>query len=198
MVVALMTKPLYLLIGRSASGKTTIANILEEKYGYKSVSSYTTRPQRYDGEVGHTFVDDATFDQLGELAGFVEYNGYRYGTTMQQVDDADIYVIDPVGAEYLLDKYTDRQICIIYFDASVPTRIHRMKNRGDSDNAIINRLLQDEEYDWQVKLESTAWKQVNLENKYVEVFRVDANERQADVLEQVLYYIRKFNGDDYE
>lgn len=193
-----MTKPLYLLIGRSASGKTTIANMLTKKYGYKSVSSYTTRPPRYEGEVGHLFIDDAAFDQLGELAGFVEYNGYRYGTTIQQVDEADIYVIDPIGAEYLLDKYTDRPICIIYFDASIPTRIHRMVDRGDSDNAIIRRLLQDEEYDWQSKLESTVWKQVNLEKKCVEVFRVDANKRQVDVIEQVLYYIRKFNGDSYE
>lgn len=193
-----MTKPLYLLIGRSASGKTTIANMLADKYGYQSVSSYTTRPPRYKGEVGHLFIDDVSFDQLGELAGFVEYNGFRYGTTMQQVDDADIYVIDPIGAEYLLDKYTDRPICIIYFDASIPTRIHRMIDRGDSDNAIIRRLLQDEEYDWQSKLESTVWKQVNLEKKCVEVFRVDANKRQADVLEQVLYHIRKFNGDHYE
>ena len=193
-----MTKPLFLLIGRSASGKTTIANILEEKYEYKSVSSYTTRPQRYDGEVGHIFIDDATFDQLGELAGFVEYNGYRYGTTMQQVDETDIYVIDPIGAEYLLDKYKDRPICIIYFDASIPTRIYRMLDRGDSDNAIIRRLLQDEEYDWQIKLESTVWKQVNLENKNIEICRVNANSRQSDVLAQVLYYIRKFNGDYYE
>lgn len=193
-----MNKPLYLLIGQSASGKTTIANMLTEKYEYKSVSSYTTRPPRYDGEVGHIFVDDTTFDQLGELAGFVEYNGYRYGTTMQQVDDADIYVIDPIGAEYLLDKYTDRPICIIYFDASIPTRIHRMIDRGDSDNSIIRRLLQDEEYDWQSKLESTVWKQVNLENKCFEVFRVNANNSQADVLKQVLYYIRKFSGDYYE
>lgn len=193
-----MTKPLYLLIGRSASGKTTIANILEEKYGYKSVSSYTTRPQRYDGEIGHIFIDDEAFNKLGDLAGFVEYNGYRYGTTMQQVDDADIYVIDPIGAEYLLDKYTDRPICIIYFDTSVPTRIHRMVDRGDGDHAIIKRLLQDEEYDWQIKLESTVWKQVNLESKCVEMFRVDANHSQYDVLKQVLYYIRKFNGDYYE
>lgn len=193
-----MTKPLYLLIGRSASGKTTIANMLTEKYGYKSVSSYTTRPPRYDGEVGHIFIDESTFDQLGELAGFVEYNGYRYGTTMQQVNDADIYVIDPVGAEYLLDKYTDRPICILYFDASIPTRIHRMVDRGDSDNAIIRRLLQDEEYDWQSKLESMAWKQINLEKKCVEAFRVDANKQQSDVLEHVLYYIRRFNGEGYE
>jgi hypothetical protein len=43
-----------------------------------------------------------------------------------------------------------------------------------------------------------VWKQINLEKKYVEVFRVDANRQQSDVLEQVLYNIRKFNGDDDE
>lgn len=193
-----MHKPLFLFVGKSASGKTTIANVLEEKYGYKSVSSYTTRPQRYEGEVGHVFIDDETFDQLGELAGFVEYNGYRYATTMQQVDEADIYVIDPIGTEYLLNKYTDRPICIIYFDASIPTRIHRMVDRGDGDHAIIKRLLQDEEYDWQNKLESIVWKQVHLAKQCVDVFRVDANKKQSDVLEQVLGNIRKFNGDDYE
>jgi hypothetical protein len=73
-----------------------------------------------------------------------------------------------------------------------------MVDRGDSDNAIIRRLLQDEEYDWQSKLESMAWKQVNLEKKCVEIFRVDANKNQTDVLELVLHYIRRFNGDDYE
>jgi guanylate kinase len=193
-----MSKPLFLLIGRSASGKTTIANILEEKYGYKSVSSYTTRPKRYNGEVGHIFVDDETFDQLGELAGFVEYNGYRYGTTMKQVDDSDLYVIDPIGAEYLLNKYTNRPICIMYFDASIPTRIYRMVDRGDGDHAIIRRLLQDEEYDWKNKLKSIVFEQANVKEKYVSIFHINANKNQSDVLEQVLYYIRKFNGDDYE
>ena len=56
-----MRKPLFLFVGRSSSGKTTIANILEERYGYKQVQSYTTRPPRYEGEVGHIFVNENEF-----------------------------------------------------------------------------------------------------------------------------------------
>ena len=32
-----MNNPLYLFVGESASGKTTIADILEQKYGHKQV-----------------------------------------------------------------------------------------------------------------------------------------------------------------
>ena len=32
--------PLYLFVAKSASGKTTIANILEEKHGYKDEQTY--------------------------------------------------------------------------------------------------------------------------------------------------------------
>ena len=49
-----MNNPLFLFVGRSASGKTTIANILEEKYGHKQVQSYCTRPPRYEGGVSRT------------------------------------------------------------------------------------------------------------------------------------------------
>ena len=195
-----MNKPLFLFVGRSASGKTTIANALEEKYGYRQVESYTTRTPRYECERGHTFVSEEEFNNLGELAAYTFYNGNHYGTTFDQLNECDIYVIDVPGVESLLDKLKDdtRPVAIFYFDASIPTRIHRMVERGDGDHAIICRLLQDEEYDWQSKLESIVWKQANLENKYVEVFRVDANNKQSDVLEHVLYYIRKFNGDYYE
>ena len=53
-----MSEPLFLFVGKSASGKTTVANMLEEKHGHVQVQSYTTRPPRYEGEVGHIFVND--------------------------------------------------------------------------------------------------------------------------------------------
>lgn len=192
-----MTKPLFLFVGKSASGKTTVANALEEKHGYRQVESYTTRAPRYEGEHGHTFVSKEEFNNLGELAAYTFYNGNHYGTTFDQLNECDIYVIDVPGVESLLDKLKGdtRPVAIFYFDASVHSRILRMKEREDNDHAIILRLLQDEEYDWQSKLESVVWIQANVENKYVEIFRVDANKKQSDVLEYVLYCIRKFNGD---
>ena len=37
---------LIVLCGYSGSGKTTIANVLQEKYGYHRIITYTTRPKR--------------------------------------------------------------------------------------------------------------------------------------------------------
>ena len=72
-------KNLYLIVGASGSGKTTVANVLEEKYGYKQLQSYTTRPMRTENEISHTFVNDAFFDQLTDFIGYTSYGNYRYG-----------------------------------------------------------------------------------------------------------------------
>ena len=129
-----MDNTLYLFVGKSASGKTTVANFLEQKHGFKQVNSYTTRSPRYEGEIGHIFVSDEEFDNLEEIVAYTEYNGHRYGTTAEQLDQCQIYVVDVPGVKTLLERYkTNRQIMILYFGANICTRIHRMIDRGDSD-----------------------------------------------------------------
>lgn len=189
-----MSKPLFLFIGRSASGKTTIANLLEEKYGYKQVQSYTTRPPRYEGEIGHIFVSKQEFDDLGELAAYTFYNGNEYGTTFKQLNECDIYVIDVTGTEALLKKNFDRPIVIIYFDTTVHTRINRMINRGDGDTGIVSRLLQDEQYDWYHRLDALVWHHENINGKNVQLHSVNANGTSVNVLGMVLYYMRQYAG----
>ena len=184
-----MNKPLYLLVAKSASGKTTVANILEEKYGYKQVQSYTTRKPRYDGEIGHTFVTDKEFDSLGEIAAYTEYNGYRYATTVEQLKECNVYVIDVPGVETLLQKNIDRPIVILYFDTTVHTRILRMMDRNDSESAIISRLLQDEQYDWFDKLDEIVWKQTHLRGANVSLRRIYADDDIEYVMKRVLFYI---------
>ena len=73
-----MDKPLFLFVGKSASGKTTIANMLSNKYGYVQVESYCTRQPRFDGERGHVFVTEEEFNNLVELAAYTFYNGNHY------------------------------------------------------------------------------------------------------------------------
>lgn len=143
-----MAKPLYCFIGKSASGKTSVANELEV-YGFTQLWSYTTRPKRYEFETGHTFITEEEFDKLENIIAYTEYNGNKYCCTKEQIDAADIYVIDPAGVETLLKNYhADRNIVIFYFDTSVRTRIERMLNRGDPDVAIVSRLYNDEASDW--------------------------------------------------
>lgn len=179
-----MSKPLFLLVGKSASGKTTMADLLEKTYGYKSVESYTTRKPRYDGERGHIFISEGDFDSLKGLVAYTEYDCHRYGTTSVQLDECDLYVVDIPGVETLLKKYnTKRAIHIIYFDSNISTRILRMINRHDSDMAIIKRLLQDEKDDW--------FEQLNIltndydDHKHVYLHRVDANQELADLFDNV-------------
>lgn len=185
---------LFLFAGKSASGKTTIANILESEYSHKQIESYTTRAPRYVGERGHIFVNEETFKNLGELAAYTYYNGCHYGTTFKQLEECDIYVIDPPGIKTLLKKLPDnyRPIRIIYFDAAVSVRINRMVDRGASDHEILSRLLIDDtEDDWYRALDKLTWHYKNIENKNIELYRIDANEDIENVLEQILYYINQ-------
>ena len=187
-----MHKPLFLFVGKSSSGKTTVADILEQKHEYKQVNSYCTRKPRYDGEIGHVFISDAEFDNLGELVAYTEYNNHRYGTTTEQVDQCSTYVIDVPGVKTLLENYkTERKIVIIYFDSTVYTRINRMFERGHNEEFIVSRLLDDEKDDWYKQLDSLVWHYAKLENKIVNLYQVDANGNVSDVVEQVLYYINK-------
>ena len=191
-----MGNPLYLFVGKSASGKTTIAETLESQYDLKTLQSYTTRPQRYDNESGHTFICDDEFNRLVDIVAYTEYNGYRYCCTKGQIDNSSIYVIDVPGVETLLDKYqTDRPIIVIYFNTSVRTRIDRMINRNDSDMAIVSRIYNDEEYDWEQELSKLVWHYKNNVGKNVDMFTIDANHHIENVLMQVANYITLSGGD---
>lgn len=188
-----MNNPLFLFVGKSASGKTTVANLLHEKYNHKQVWSYTTREPRHENEPGHIFVSEDEFNNLGELAAYTFYNGFHYGTTLEQLNECSIYVVDVPGVESLLKKCMDydRTIVIIYFDSTVHTRINRMLDRHDSDMQIISRLLEDEKEDWYKQLDSLVWHYTKIENMDVALYQVDANNNLTDVVGQVLYYINR-------
>lgn len=136
-------KNLYLIVGASGSGKTTVANVLEEKYGYKQLQSYTTRPMRTENEISHTFVNDAFFDQLTDFIGYTSYGNYRYGATAEQANNADLYVIDPAGVEFLKNHYNGKSVKVITITSPVHTRINRMGQRGAEFGEIMKRLLID-------------------------------------------------------
>ena len=181
-----MTNTLLLFVGKSGSGKTTIANLLD----FPQLQSYTTRPKRYKDETGHTFISNEEFDKLENIIAYTEYNNYRYCATKQQIDEASIYVIDVPGVETLLEKYeTDRQILVLYFDTSVKTRIDRMLNRHDCDAAIVARLYNDEASDWEDELNKLVWHYKNNCNKNVELRVINANADMYNVLTQVKRYI---------
>ena len=125
-------KFIFLLIGASGSGKTTITEQLEQRYGLKSIQSYTTRKPRYDGETGHIFVSDEEFDKLTDMVAYTEFAGNRYCATAEQVETHDLYVIDPDGIDYFREHYKGKKTPkIIFIIADMETRYERMVQRSE-------------------------------------------------------------------
>ncbi len=140
-------KNIILLMGESGSGKTTLSRLLQIQHGWHDISSYTTRPPRHAGELGHIFITDEEFDQINpeDMCAFTTFNGYRYCATCAQADNADIYVIDPAGVIAFKDRYKNRRNPItIYLKTSMKCRYDRMLSRGDSHDAVMSRLKHDE------------------------------------------------------
>lgn len=189
----LVNKPLLLLVGPSGCGKTTVANYLETNNGYSSVQSYTTRPKRYDNEVGHIFISNEELSELQHIVAYTEYNRYRYCATEEQIDAADIYIVDVSGVKTLLKKYHNqsRTIFIFYLKSTVKTRIDRMLDRGDHDSQILSRLYVDEEYDWLEKLSEivNSYQFINAKRD-IRLHVIDANEKLPDVVEQIMWYVK--------
>ncbi|MBQ7431165.1 AAA family ATPase [Butyrivibrio sp.] len=146
-----MNKPIILLVGKSGSGKTTIAKYLKKQYGWQDIDSYTTRPPRYQNEAGHIFITEEQFDQIKpeDMCAYTLFNGYRYCATIEQADKADIYVVDVDGVKRFKERYVKhnpaRQIFVVYLDTPEWELKKRMTHRGDSPEKINSRLQHDRE-----------------------------------------------------
>lgn len=136
---------IFCLVGKSGSGKTTIANKLFDRYGYTQIASYTTRPPRSENDTDHTYVSSEEFDKLTDMVAFTTFNGHRYCATKEQVDNANLYVIDPFGLEQLKQLYNGhKQIVSIYIDVPMDICLDRMRRRKDSEDKIWERLRHDD------------------------------------------------------
>lgn len=144
---------MLIIIGRSCSGKDTIARELQRR-GYYRYLTYTTRPQR-DGEPddAYNFVSEPVFiDMIGHDE-FMEYKKYQvadssiwyYGSEWPGVNHSDNHnfmILTPQGYLDIKDKLPDGSYCI-YIEANNKTILKRLKKRGDSREEADRRFKQD-------------------------------------------------------
>lgn len=180
---------IFLIVGCSGSGKTTITEQLEQKYGLKSIQSYTTRKPRYDGETGHIFISDEEFDKLTDMVAYTEFAGNRYCATAEQVENNDLYIIDPKGVDFFMKAYKGSKTPkIIFISSNLTTRYERMLEReetkGKSHQEAIElslaRIVNDagEFYDY---IQGQAWVDYICKN--------NADNKLEDVVDKIFDYI---------
>ena len=160
---------LVLLVGRSGSGKTELEKNLVNCAGFQGVKSYTTRPKRSLNEDNHIFIDTEEFHSLENKVAYTHFNGYEYCATKEQLDEAQIYVIDPDGVEYLKNCYNGKKFVIVYLDADSDTCWERMIGRGDDYYTIHSRLWNDN--DVFAKFKEKADFTINANQSAEEVFQ---------------------------
>lgn len=146
-----MSKPLIAIIAPSGAGKTSLVNKVSKKYGYTVLKSYTTRPPRENDAAdlsSHNFCtmqEVASITEHDEIIAKNWFNGFFYFATKSQLDNADLYVTDGIGLKDLRQTYFDKPVISIYLDVDSSICAERMSKRGDSDEAIFERLRHDSE-----------------------------------------------------
>lgn len=139
---------MLVIIGPSACGKTQIVNQLIEKYHFKKLVTYTTRPMRI-GEINgvdYHFITTNEFEEKIKQNFFLEYVSYNhnyYGTSFSDLDEDKVVIIEAEGLKKYIEKAKDR-IKIVYIRCSKPIRKIRMMNRQDKIANIEERLASDD------------------------------------------------------
>ena len=180
---------IFLIVGCSGSGKTTITEQLEQKYGLKSIQSYTTRQPRYDGETGHIFISDEEFDKLTDMVAYTEFAGNRYCATAEQVENNDLYIIDPKGIDFFMQSYKGSKTPkIIFISSNLTTRYERMVGRAETKGkshqeaieSSLTRIVNDagEFYDY---IQGQAWIDYVCKN--------NGNDKLEDAVDKIFDYI---------
>ena len=90
---------IYFIVAQSGSGKTSICNLLKEKY-------------------------NITFDN------------YDISITAEQIENNDLYIIDPKGIDFFMESYKGSKIPkVIFISSDMTTRYERMKSRTEENGS---------------------------------------------------------------
>jgi guanylate kinase len=135
-----------ILVGKAASGKDFLRKKFEDR-GFKYAISYTTRPPR-EGEVDgkdYFFMTRANAQDMidtGQFYEWVAFNNWIYGTTVDQFDQDDLFIMTPSGLAHLSDD-ARKESLVIFFDIDEEIRRKRMLSRNMPGDSVDRRLEAD-------------------------------------------------------
>lgn len=138
------------LIGKTSSGKDTIAKYMKTKYGIDAVVSYTTRKMRENETNGveHHFISEDEMDALtkdmSKLLAYTRFpkTGIRYCATETDFigKESIVYIINPDGIDWLTKNRPDIDLIQIYVDLDEKIIKQRAKSRKDKSDDVKKRL----------------------------------------------------------
>lgn len=153
-----MNRKVFVLTGNTGTGKTTVANYLNEFYEMPKVITHTTRPPR-EGEidqVDYYFESEQSFKENHYLES-VAYANYHYGSSYEGLERAweksplITIVLDTAGAKTYSEKLGDEAV-VIFLTVTKPDEIvGRLSKRGDNLEETRRRMAS-EEYKRDVQL----------------------------------------------
>lgn len=127
---------MYLIVGRSGSGKDYLARSLIKQSGGTLTQNltYTTRPKRNALENNHIYITEEDANHIPESAKRLktEIAGYEYFTTAEDLQNTDIFIIEPNGlAELLSLQVPGKNYVVISVQADETARKYAAEKRGD-------------------------------------------------------------------
>lgn len=143
---------LITLTGPSGSGKSTIEKMLVRNHKFKRAISHTSREPRMNetNGVDYYYVGYDIMVRMfneGKLAEFIEYNGNLYGVSIKELMESQVIVIEPHGLHQVKEKMNGyKTIISFYLEVSPKEMEKRMRNRGDTEEAIQKRLKNDSKH----------------------------------------------------
>lgn len=138
---------IIVLIGESASGKSTIEKELVKR-GLSKIVSYTTRPIRkneVDGIDYHYISKEEFLSKLqnGFFAEHTIYNEWYYGIATNDCIDNAVVVVEPHGFRQL-KQMDGMNITSFYIKVKERERLIRMVKRGDNLLEVFRRIFSDQ------------------------------------------------------
>lgn len=138
---------ILVLVGESASGKSSVERELVNKYGFKKVVSYTTRQPReneVDG-VDYHFITQEHFNTLKDEGFFAEigcYNNWWYGCAVKDCTDDKVAVLTPHGLRQM-KAIEGLNIASYYIKVPQRDRLIKILQRGDNIYESMRRSISD-------------------------------------------------------